>query len=60
MKQIEAGTSRLIGTNKQRIVQAVERLLNDPQAYNSMAKVNNPYGDGMAAERIVKKLAQLA
>lgn len=57
---IEAGTSKLVGTNKQSIVQAVERLLDDPQYYDSMAKVNNPYGDGRAAARIVRILKQLA
>ncbi len=54
---IKAGTSKLVGTQKERIFQAVETLLNDPQAYQSMAIMNNPYGDGKAAKRIVKILA---
>lgn len=53
---IEAGTSKLVGTQKEGIVKSVETLLNDPLAYHSMAKMNNPYGDGKAAKRIVNIL----
>lgn len=53
---IEAGTSKLVGTKKDGIVQAVDKLLNDSIAYHSMVKINNPYGDGNAAKRIVKIL----
>lgn len=54
---IEAGISKLVGIQKEGIVHAVETLLNDPQTYQSMARMNNPYGDGKAAKRIVKILA---
>ena len=57
---IKAGTSRLVGTKKEGIVQAVETMLNDRQLFNSLGGVKNPYGDGKAAERIVEKLAELA
>lgn len=50
---IEAGTARLVGTNRQAIVSAVSRLLDDPVEYNSMSHAVNPYGDGHAAERTV-------
>jgi len=53
---IEAGTARLVGTNEERIVEEAEKLLNDREAYDAMAKAINPYGDGHAAERIVKVL----
>lgn len=50
---VEAGTARLVGTERQRIVEEVERLLRDPAAYADMARAHNPYGDGHAAEKIV-------
>lgn len=53
---VTAGTVLLVGTNKERIVQETERLLNDQQAYQKMAAIANPYGDGQAAEKIVKIL----
>ena len=57
---IEAGTARLVGTNRQRIVAEAERLLCDEDLYSTMAHVGNPFGDGQAAERIVDiLLAQL-
>lgn len=49
---VVAGTALLVGTNERRIVEAVERLLDDPQAYQSMARRHNPYGDGQASETI--------
>jgi UDP-N-acetylglucosamine 2-epimerase (non-hydrolysing) len=56
---IEAGTTKLVGTKRPEIVQSVEKLLFDPKEYESMAKKNNPYGDGRAAARIVKIIAGL-
>ena len=50
---IEAGIARLIGTDEERIVKEVERLLHDKAAYQDMAKAQSPFGDGHAAERIV-------
>jgi UDP-N-acetylglucosamine 2-epimerase (non-hydrolysing) len=50
---IEAGTARLVGTDRARIVREASRLLDDAQAYREMALSVNPYGDGRAAERIV-------
>jgi UDP-N-acetylglucosamine 2-epimerase (non-hydrolysing) len=45
-----------VGTDAQRIVAETRRLLDDPQAYAAMARAVNPYGDGHAAERIVKAI----
>lgn len=53
---LEAGTVKLVGTNYDRIVGKVSRLLDDPAAYNAMSHAINPYGDGHACERIVEKL----
>jgi UDP-N-acetylglucosamine 2-epimerase (non-hydrolysing) len=53
---ISAGTVRLVGTNRENIVSEVSRLLNDPQAYISMAHAVNPYGDGLASQRIADLL----
>lgn len=50
---VEAGTTQLVGPYTDRIVEETQRLLNDPTAYQRMARAINPYGDGRAAERIV-------
>ena len=51
---IEAGAGMLVGTERAHIVSAVTRLLTDDAAYDSMAGAENPFGDGYAAERIVR------
>lgn len=53
---VETGTVMLVGPACQRIVDETARLLDDAQAYQQMAQVNNPYGDGKAAKRIVAAL----
>jgi len=53
---ITAGTALLVGTEKAAIIREVERLLNNPDAYQAMAARSNPYGDGKAAGRIVDVL----
>jgi UDP-N-acetylglucosamine 2-epimerase len=50
---IEAGTARLVGTSRRRILDETERLLRDPLVYDAMARAHNPYGDGRASARIV-------
>lgn len=50
---IEAGTARLVGTDRELIVQTVQKLLDDRQEYDKMARTANPFGDGRAALRIV-------
>ena len=52
----EAGLARIIGTDRNAIVEHVEELLEDEQAYRQMATAINPYGDGLASERIVEVL----
>ena len=51
---VDAGTVKLVGTDYQKIVDNVSRLLDDTGYYNTMSKAVNPYGDGKACERIVK------
>ena len=53
---LEAGTVRLVGTDRERIVAEVSRLLDDPAHYRTMSQAVNPYGDGRACTRIVEKL----
>ena len=50
---VEAGTVILVGTNKDKIVDEANKLLNDAFAYKTMSKLHNPYGDGKASQRIV-------
>jgi len=50
---LEAGTVKLVGTNKDIIIKEAQKLLGDKQEYNKMSKAHNPYGDGKACEKIV-------
>lgn len=49
---IKAGTLKLVGTDEDVIYSSFTELLNNRTAYNAMAHASNPYGDGMACERI--------
>ncbi|MEU1201230.1 UDP-N-acetylglucosamine 2-epimerase (non-hydrolyzing) [Streptomyces sp. NPDC005813] len=53
---LRAGTSRLVGTDREHIVKQVRLLLHDRAAYATMAKAMNPYGDGRAADRTVQAI----
>jgi UDP-N-acetylglucosamine 2-epimerase (non-hydrolysing) len=57
---IEAGVARIAGTETERIVALTAELLDKPGTYQAMAHGINPYGDGHAAEQIVKTLGQMA
>ncbi len=52
----EAGLARIIGTDPNAIVEHVEELLEDERIYRRMTTAINPYGDGLASERIVEVL----
>lgn len=56
---VEAGTVILVGTDKEKIVSNVSKLLTNHNHYQQMAKAINPYGDGKACERIVNILLSL-
>jgi UDP-N-acetylglucosamine 2-epimerase (non-hydrolysing) len=51
---VKAGTVRLVGTSRTKIIREVERLFADRRAYQSMSRAHNPYGDGKASQRIVR------
>ena len=53
---IEAGTVRLVGSNKEKIVSGVSTLLKDDIYYQTMSKAHNPYGDGNACKHIFEFL----
>lgn len=51
---IKAGTAKLVGMKKAKIIAEASKLFRSKTAYNKMARAVNPYGDGKAAKRIVK------
>ncbi|HTI33288.1 MAG TPA: UDP-N-acetylglucosamine 2-epimerase (non-hydrolyzing) [Miltoncostaea sp.] len=53
---VEAGLSRLVGSDRELIVDEAVRLLTDPDAREAMRTGENPYGDGRAAERIIAEM----
>jgi UDP-N-Acetylglucosamine 2-epimerase (EC 5.1.3.14) len=53
---VRAGTVRVIGTSRKRVVAEVRRLLDDQQHYQQMSEAVNPYGDGQASRRIVQAI----
>lgn len=57
---VEAGTVKLVGTNREKIVTSIQELLDDQDAYERMSRAHNPYGDGEAAPRIASTLLRHA
>ena len=49
---VDAGTVKLVGTDADLIVRETSKLLDDQAAYDSMSRAHNPYGDGLAAQRV--------
>ena len=56
---VDAGTVKLVGTNKQKIVDEVSSLLDDKLHYNTMSQATNPYGDGNACNLIAEYLKSI-
>lgn len=56
---IAAGTVLLVGTNQEKIVNGVEKVLTNQDVYHTMSNAHNPYGDGQAVARIIKVLQQI-
>jgi UDP-N-acetylglucosamine 2-epimerase (non-hydrolysing) len=54
---VEAGTAKLVGTDRKLIVSEAHKLLDDKDYYENMAKAHNPFGDGKASERIADIIA---
>ena len=57
---VEAGTLKVVGTDTDAILRETRRLLDDPAAHAAMSGAKNPYGDGRAAERIVRAVLEYA
>ena len=55
---LSAGTVKLVGTDYDKIVAEVSRLIDDSDYYDTMSKAVNPYGDGLACERIISRLKE--
>ena len=58
-KALDAGTVKLVGTDKSAIIHNVSVLIRNPKAYEVMSRANNPYGDGKACGRIMNTLCTL-
>lgn len=56
---VQAGTVRLVGTDRMRIVSSAEEILGDPHVYQAMARAHNPYGDGRATARTLAAIRGL-
>lgn len=53
---VDAGTVKLVGTDRRKIVDEVENLLTNPEVYQKMSMAYNPYGDGRSVEKIISVL----
>lgn len=56
---VEAGTVKIIGVERNNIIKSMQKLLDDHVEYEQMARAVNPYGDGRAAEKIVKLMINI-
>jgi len=56
---VKAGTVKLVGTDKKKIIRECSKLIKNKWYYGRMAKIHNPYGDGKAAEKIVQIVNKL-
>jgi UDP-N-acetylglucosamine 2-epimerase (non-hydrolysing) len=56
---VEAGTVRLVGTDRARIAEGVEQVMLDKAVYSTMSHAHNPYGDGHAVPRIIEVLKRI-
>lgn len=59
MEGVEAGTAKLVGTDKNLIVSEMSKLLDDKMAYDKMAKAVNPYGDGSTCAKIADVISTI-
>ena len=57
---VEAGTVKLVGTSKELIIQETAALLDNAELHQQMSLAHNPYGDGLACQRIIEHLKQFA
>jgi UDP-N-acetylglucosamine 2-epimerase (non-hydrolysing) len=57
---VDAGTAKLVGTDREDIVREASLLLSDQRAYDTMSQAANPYGDGAASQRIAEAILHWA
>ena len=55
---VDAGTVKLVGTNEEKIIKSVSKLLSNTQEYDATSLSHNPYGDGTACNTIVDYLIE--
>ncbi|MCX6164935.1 MAG: UDP-N-acetylglucosamine 2-epimerase, partial [Ignavibacteriae bacterium] len=53
---VTAGTVKLVGTDRKKIVSEASKLIDNKKIYQKMSKAHNPYGDGKACHRVLKFL----
>jgi UDP-N-acetylglucosamine 2-epimerase (non-hydrolysing) len=53
LEALKAGTVKLVGTDKDKIIKEAQKLIDDKKKYEKMSKAYNPYGDGKASEIII-------
>ncbi|MFW6269284.1 MAG: non-hydrolyzing UDP-N-acetylglucosamine 2-epimerase [Bacillota bacterium] len=53
---VKAGTVEKVGTDREKIIKITNKLLNNKEQYQKMAKAGNPYGDGKASQRILNRI----
>lgn len=56
---VEAGTVKLVGTDKTKIIETAQALLDNETLYKAMSQAHNPYGDGKASERIINYIKDI-
>jgi UDP-N-acetylglucosamine 2-epimerase (non-hydrolysing) len=56
---VKAGTVKLVGANKDKIVKEAQRLIDNISLYEQMSKASNPYGDGNASKKIIEYLSNI-
>ena len=56
LEAVKAGTVKKVGTDKEKIINNTQKLLDNQQEYKKMAKAINPYGDGNASQRIINRI----
>jgi UDP-N-acetylglucosamine 2-epimerase (non-hydrolysing) len=55
---VQAGTAKVVGTQRKKIVEETSKLLSSEKTYQKMSSTKNPYGDGKAAKRIVQIISE--
>ena len=55
---VKAGTVKLVGTNKEKIIDEVSKLIEKKEEYKKMSQAYNPYGDGKSSKKIINFLKE--